>query len=359
MKQMITRMMDSAAVKALCLLVPFLFLVSLASGAQRANTYEEALEKAGDDGVIVYCYGPDWNKRSVKLLQTFWKNPDTESAAGGAVMVAVPFYQYSSTKGADEEASIQSGLPPVPHGTPVCPAVMMIDKTGFLYAYLPGSDYLGNDPTCTLGRKNISEKLAALRKRDALLAQAEPLVGVEKAKLLAEVADLPINRPAGIVEQIELADPTDKTGAVRRNKFSALLFMYKQLETTDGFLAPDFVPDYGQIRKECEAVLADTAYHTRDRQAVYNLFIGQTRREYLSGGRATTQQLKGYIKKGMKVDATTDYGQLSPTLEKLWGSLSRTAEQRKAGRAKKDDMAKEKRAKKRQERNAERNIDID
>lgn len=335
-------------------------LAAMSWGAQRAETFEEALSKAGKDGVMAFCYAPDWNMRSVKLLQTFWKSPAAEEAAGDAVMVAVPFYQDPSSKGADAAPAIQSGLPSVPKGTYICPAVMMIDKEGNLYAYLPGSDYLGNDDACSLGCKNMKEKLGHLRKRIELLAQAEPLIGLEKAKLLAQVADLPIAQPEGIVEQIELADPTDKTGAVRRNKFSPQQCMYKLLDTTDGFLKPDYEADYGKIREECEAVLADPAYRTRDRQSVYALYVGESRRQFMSSGRPTQNQLKGIIKKGMKVDETTDFGRLSPTLEKLWGSMkfTRTSEQRKADREKKSEEAKHKKEKKRAERNAEKNIDV-
>lgn len=329
---------------------------SCAFGAQRAKTYDEALAKAGPDGVAVFCYAPDWNKRSVKLLQTFWNSPAAEAALGDAVMVAVPFYQESSAKGADSASSIRGGMPSVPKGTFICPAVLMVDKDNRSYAYLPGTDFLGEDDACTLGCKNMKEKLECLRKRDALLEQAKPLVGVEKAKILAQVADLPITPPAGIVEEIELADPTDKTGAVRRNKFSPLMFMYKQLDTEDGFLAPDFEADYPQMKKDCEAILADTAYRARDRQAVYNLYIGESRRQLMSNGRPTAPQLKGFIKKGMKADETTDYGRLSPTLEKLWGAIKYkpSAEMRD----KKREEAKAKKEKKRQERNAERNIEI-
>lgn len=335
-------------------------LLSAAMGAQRAETFEEALSKAGDDGVVAFCYAPDWNKYSVKLLKTFWNTPAAEAAAGNAVMVAVPFFQDSSSKGADAAPAIQNGLPSVPHGTYVCPAVMMIDKSGNMYAYLPGADFLGNDETCTLGCKNIKEKLGHLRKRIELLAKAESLVGTEKAKLLAEVADLPITQPADIVQQIELADPTDKTGAVRRNKFSALQCMYKLLDTTDGFLKPDYEPDYDKIRQECEAVMNDKSYRAKDRQAVYALYVGESRRQLMSTGRPTPNQLKGIIKKGMQADESTNFGRLSPTLEKLWGGLkfSRTSEQRKADREKKSEDAKNKKEKKRMERNAEKNIDI-
>lgn len=338
--------------KVLALLA--LLLVPLASGAQRAETFAEALEKAGSDGVIAYCYGPDWNARSVQLLKTFWQTPAAEEAAGNAVMVAVPFYERNDAKGAENAAQIRGNMPGPPFS--VCPTVMFFDKNGKKYADFQGSDYLGTDDECTEGLKNIRMYLDALRKQQELLAKAEPLVGMEKAKVLVEIGKLPIPTPGDYLQQLELADPTDKLGGIRRAKFNALQFMYKQLDTPDGFIKPDFEADYDQMKKDCMAIFEDEAYTTRDRQAVLNLFIGQSRREAIQ-----PNQLKGYIKKVHKADPQTDYGQLSPTLVNLWGNLKHklTPEERKAAREAKRAKAKEKKARKRDERRAKDTIEIE
>lgn len=329
-------------------------MLSQVFAAQRARTFSDALEKAGPDGVVAYCYGPDWNKRSVQLLNTFWNTPAAEGAAGNAVMVAVPFYERDTAKGAEDASEIRGSMPAPPFD--VCPTVMFFDKSGRKYASFQGSDYLGSDDECTEGVKNIAKYVQALRKQQELMAKAEGLVGQEKAKILAEVADLPIEKPANLMQELELADPTDKLGAIRRNKFSALQFMYKQLDTPDGFLKPDFEADYQQMRKDCEEVFKDEAIRNRDRQAVYNLLIGQSRREAIQAN-----QLKGFIKKVNKLDATTDYGQLSPTLVNLWGNLKHklSPEERKAAREAKRAKAKEKKAKKRDERRAKNTIEIE
>lgn len=328
-------------------------LGSVAIAAQRAATFDEALEKAGTDGVIAYCYGPDWNKRSVQLLDTFWKSAAAEEAAGNAVMVAVPFYEKESAKGAEDAASIRGSMSAPPFH--VCPTVMFFDKNGRKYADFQGADYLGADDACQEGVRNIAKYVQALRKQQELMAAAAPLIGVEKAKLLAEVADLPIAKPEDLMEQLELADPTDKLGAIRRNKFNALQFMYKQLDTPDGFLKPDFEADYPQMRKDCEEVFKDKAIRNRDRQAVYNLYIGESRRQAIPGN-----QLKGFIKKVNKLDPTTDYGKLSPTLVDLWGNIKHklTPEERKAAREAKRAKDKEKKQRKRDEKRAEETIEI-
>lgn len=323
---------------------------TICEAAQRADSYREALSKAGSDGVIVYCYGPDWNHRSVMLLNSFWKSPQTEEAAGNAVLVAVPFYEDPYCTEAKKDAYKGQGLPYPPFS--VCPTVMFFDKNGRMYATMQGSDYLGTDPACTEGVKNIQKNVQALRTQQDLLGKAQTAQGEEKAKLLAQVADLPINAPGNLVDMIREADPKDKLGYVRRLTFNAREFMYEQLETKDGFLSPDFEPNFTKITKDCEAVFRDEALRPRDRQAVYNLYIGQSRREHVQ-----SNKLKGLIRKVNKLDPNTDYGKLSPTLMNLWGNIKHksTPEERRAARAKKKAKEKEKRDKKRNERHIEVN----
>ncbi len=354
---MTTRKPSKKLLTTLMAAVALLFPAALA--AERVNTYAEALEKAGDDGIIAYCYGPDWNKRSVRMLKSFWEKPVTEEAAGNAVMVAVPFYQDNQAEGAAEAANIRGGLNWPPSG--VCPAVLLMDKHGTVYANLFGMDHFG-DEEGALGAENIAKKLAEFRQQKALLAQAEGLHGAEKAKVLAEVADLSIKHPKELISEIELADPEDKTGMVRRTKHDAFYgFMYEQMETTDGFLKKDFVPDLSRITPACLKVAEDEAYRNYDRQAAYALLIGRARDAGIPAN-----QLRGYITKCGKIDPSTVFGKLCPSLIEKWvgapGSQKKkkkTAADRKAEREARVKAAKERRERKKQERKAAREAEED
>ncbi len=319
--------------KSLLALLLLAALCQPASAALRAKTFDEARQKAGSDGIVVFCYGPDWNKRSVRMLQGFWQSPETEKAAGDAVMLAVPFYQDGKAKGAEEARSIRGGLPAPPFQ--VCPAVMMLDREGRVYATLTGTDYLG-DEKGELGAKNIKAKLEALHRRQQLMKKAEGLKGIEKAKVLREVSDLPIARPEGLMQMIEEADPQDKAGGLRRNRHSQIQFTYKQIEADElGFTDPEAVIDLGKVKQACLEVIEDEAYRPEDRQAAYNVYIGQSRRDGIGGG-----ILRNLIRRGMKIDEETWYGRLSPTLGKLWGSGAghrKSAAQRSEERRKKRD----------------------
>ncbi len=351
------------------MLAALALLPPVADAAQRANSYSDACEKAGDDGIIVYCYGPDWNKRSVRMLKSFWETAATEEAAGDAVLVAAPFYQDRGSPEAQEMHHIIQGLKEPPFC--VCPTIQMIDKEGNIYCVMAGMDYFG-DEKGEAARENIRTKLAELRKQKELLTQAQSASGVEKAKLLGAVADLSIKAPKDLVTQIRLADPEDKSGQVRRNTHSARGFMYKQLETTDGFLKKDFVPNVKAITDECLKIAEDEAYRPLDRQEAYNLIIGLSR-----AAGAPANQIRGWFKKSKKIDETSIYGQIYDDLAERWlgspgggGSSSsrssgtgafKTAQQRAAERAAKREAKlqaqKAKREAKKQKRRGGRDKD--
>ncbi len=346
------------------LLVSVLAAVALLSpaafAAQRAATYSEALDKAGDDGVLAYCYGPDWNKRSVRMLKSFWETPATEAAAGDAVLVAVPYYQDPEAEGADKAAEIRGGLREPHFG--VCPTVFMMDKHGTIYATLTGMDDLG-DEKGELGAENIKKKMAEFRRQQELLKQAESASGLEKARLLGAVADLSIARPKNLIDEIQLADPEDKTGQVRRNKHNAFYgFMYEQMQTKDGFLKKDFTPDVNVIGPACQTIIKDEAYRAEDRQAAYALLIGLSR---VAG--VPTNQLRGYITKCTKIDETTMYGKLGPALLEKWagkGASSgpkkkKTAADRKAEREARRLAAKAERERRKAERKAKKEAEAE
>lgn len=317
---------------------------------RRAETFGDALAAAGEDGVAIFCYGPDWNKVSTRMLKSFWMTRELEEATGSAILVAVPFYESPNSRQLEESSLASAGMPKLPFG--VCPTVMLVDKDGTMYANLPGADYLGTEEDHSKGLKNLREKIAALRKRQELLKKAESLVGVQKAEVLNEIAELPINTPRGLVDQIKEADPTDQSGMVRRNTFSALAFLYEQMHTKDGFLSPDFEPDYGKMTADCMKVIKDKAIRPRDRQAAYLLLIGQARREEINGAK-----FKNLVNACAKLDPETNYGRLAPVLNNSWANrrITRSREETSAMHKREREKKKERQHKANVDKKADKN----
>lgn len=321
---------------------------------RRALTYSDALAAAGEDGVAVFCYGPDWNMVSTRMLKSFWQTPAVEEATGGAILVAVPFYEDPTPEQKDEAHAAAAGMPAPPFG--VCPTVMLFDKDGTRYANMPGADFLGTEEDPSVGLKNLREKIAALRKRNELRKKVENLTGIEKAKVLNEIAELPITAPrdqmAQLINDIKEADPTDQSGMVRRNTFSALAFLYEQMNTKDGFLLADFVPDYRKMTVDCMKVIKDTALREKDRQAAYLLLIGQARREEING-----PKFKNLVNACAKLDPNSSYGKLAPILNNTWATrrIVRSRDEVSAQIKREREKKKERQHKANVEKKADRN----
>ena len=319
---------------------------------RRPETFQEALNAAGDDGVIVFCYGPDWNQRSVRMLQSFWNKSELEKATGQAMLVAVPVYESPTEKQADEARRISDGMPAIPFN--VCPTIMMVDKNGAMYANLPGMDFLGNENGAA-ALKNIANKLALHRKMLELLNKANSLQGEEKARVLGEIGELPIEKPDNLLDSLKNADPQDKTGLVRRNEYSALQFLYKQMDTKDGFLKSDFHTTLNDLMVEGMKVVNDTALRPEDRQAAYCLLIGQARRE--EGG---SKRMKDMIKASREIDPNSFYGRTMQRLAQLWSGerANESPDERRARRTKGKDEEKARRQRDREVKKTERNTSV-
>lgn len=321
-------------------------LVALPAEAadRRAKDVKEALAAGSPDGVAVFVYGPEWNARSVRMLNSFWQRPEVEEATLGATLTTHAIHKTSSGNWWGDMARYLSK-----NYAPICPAVVLLDNKGNEYAMLTGFDDLGDEKgTAALGK--LREKITALRKRNELKAKAEELYGEERARVLHEIAELPILPPATIEEELLKADPSDKHGYVRRLTYNPLQFLYEQLETQDGFLSPRFVPDVPKIRNACLKIVNDEALRPQDRQMAYALLIGMMRREKKTG-----KMLKDMINASMKIDPNTDYGRLSPELVNKWGSLkfNRTSEDRRRNREEKKERTKEQQEQKRRAKRIE------
>lgn len=334
---------------AAALLLP----LSPAAAAMRAKNFDEATKAAQADGVMVYVYGPDWNTRSNKMLKSFWETPGVEEAAGDAVLVAVPIYQ--DTKKTDPALADAQGSLRIP-GFTFCPRVLMLDADGHIYADLIGTDDLGSLKG-EQGVENIRKNLALLRKRNELMEQAKGASGIRKAEILRDVSDLPIKHPESLLDAIKEADPDDKTGAIRRNTFKPREeFLYKMMETKDGFLTPGFEPDLGLVKREATKIFQDKAYRNAERQAAYNLLIGLSRQEPVG-----PTQLKMLIRTNMRLDPETRSGKAAAYLLSAWGDAKPdkdAAKKRRASRDQRKKYEKEKREEKKREDKANRNIKV-
>lgn len=275
----------------------------LAFSAQRVDNYNDALSQAGDEGVIVYLYGPDWNRKSTNMLKTFWKGKDVEQAAGESTMVAIPLYQRPNDAQKAEQERIQGDfrIPP-PKQYRSIPAIFMLDNTGRVYAWICGTDGFGEGETGALAVKQIKKYKELFAKQRELMEKSDKADGLEKARLIGQASTLGIEPTSQALDQIKTFDPNDETGFVRRLTFDPHKFQedHKDDETF-------------AIEAEVMKIVEDKAYSELQRQEAYCVLIGQLRRE-----KATPDVLKRHILAMQKIDEKSMYGQIVPHLLEMW-----------------------------------------
>lgn len=299
----------------LALLCP-LCVTTLLPAAQKASTFEDALKKAKADGIVAFCYGPDWNMRSVGMVGTFWKDKRTEKACGDAVMIAIPFYQRPTPSNLKEQNKVQGSFKRVRvnHDFRSFPAVCMMDRTGRVYAQLCGTDDLGTDEDdFAKGIENIAAKLDAFRRQTDLLAQAEKAQGVEKAKLLGQAATLGVYPPEGVAQTIKNLDPQDQSGYYRRLTYNAFHFNERanSFSGSDQDASKAMTPE--QTEKELQTLLNNPVLSNEQKQESYAVYIGRLRKT-----KADKAVLMKQIKAMHDIDPDTMYGRIMPHLLELW-----------------------------------------
>lgn len=293
-----------------------LSVAPLLQAAQKASTFEDALKKAKADGIVAFCYGPDWNMRSTNMVNTFWKSKLTEKACGDAVMIAIPFYQRPTPANIKEQNKIQGSFKRrrVNHDFRSFPAVCMMDRTGRVYAQLCGTDDLGtDDDDFAKGIDNITAKLEAFRRQSELLAQAEKAQGIEKAKLLGQASTLGIYAPEGAAEAIKSLDPQDQTGYYQRLTYDPFHFNERVNAFSGSKMDPSKALTPEQTEKELQTLLKNPVLSNIQKQESYAVYIGRLRKT-----QADKAMLIKQIKAMHDIDPDTMYGRIMPHLLELW-----------------------------------------
>lgn len=327
--------------KKLLISLGFALVACVAKGAVTVAGYDEALKKAKSDGVIVYCYGPDWNRRSVIMLDEFWKNPQIEKACGDAVMVAVPYYQRPTDEQQLEANKISGAFQrrKVNNQFRSFPAVCMVGKDGRIYAQLCGTDALGSEKdNYRRGYENISHHLELYRKQTELLAQAEKAEGLEKARFIGEASTLGIYPPDGASSQIKALDPQDTLGYVKTLSYDPYSFNMEANAFSGCDRNAENALSAEKTASRLQEILQNKTLTPIQKQESYAVYIGRLRKDGNGADRAT---LTKYIKMMGAIDPTSMYGKIVPHLLELWCNVPDRSRKYKVDRA---DKAKERAA---------------
>lgn len=272
--------------------------------------YAEASSKVGEDGYILFVYGPDWDRTSPDFIKPLFNDPAIQAAAGDAVLIMAPYYQRPTKKQEAEQAAAWGALNrPHAHSPQTYPALHFHDKDGRAYAYLRGPQL-----RCASNgdiAKGIAERIANHKKQAELLAKADAAQGVEQAKLLGEAAVVPLmERPDKIADRIKAVDPNDESGYVRRLTFypEGIAEKNKDLSLEEGLAM-------------VEKALADPAYTDLQKQQYCAMALGYLHR---NGGESNSAEIIKWAQR-MKAYAPDSYlGHSADVVTAKWAGAKPT-----------------------------------
>lgn len=164
-------------------LLACLSLGTLWAGPEK-KSYEQALKAEPNDGIVVFLYGPDWEKKGPELLTTLWKNSKIRSACGGANMVAIPIYQRPNEKETKEAQERGKGFKRMNHVRSI-PALVLQTSSGEDYYAIYGDEL---NRSAEKVADLMKSKFELYKQRRTIMKKAEKAKGRAKARAYGEAA---------------------------------------------------------------------------------------------------------------------------------------------------------------------------
>lgn len=285
---------------------------------QHAENYEAAKSIVQDDGFILFAYAEDWDTYSKGVCDTLMASEAVIKAAENAVFMRLPIPNAMSDerREADKARYGELQFPPDRMNIPRSyPALLLFTKSGRLYATVEGPFMRKAAP------KKVSELiqtyLKALHEQNDLLARAEKAKGVEKARLLAQAAEVAhISPPEPLTkyaDTIAKFDPKDQTGYVRRFRRGPLSFMGEARELE---LSKEPNKGWEAAVELMETYLKDEAYTPQQKQEMHAVIVGLLRRHAGNRGKA---KLREHLRTMESLDPESYMGRVAKIMIRDWG----------------------------------------
>lgn len=218
-----------------------------ASAATVVENYDAVSAAPSADGCIVFVYGKDWDVHSEALCRALIAHPAVQEAAGKAALMLAPMLE-NPTEEQEAQVKAQLGALSLPDdgSNASYPALLFFDTANRRYSLLCGAELM-DDTAPEAVAKLVTARLAALHRRDALVAQAAELAGEAKALKLLESARVEGVTPLpDLRDRLKAADPEDTSRALWAFNFDNGSLTDEEKKTlsledvcarTDGYLA--------------------------------------------------------------------------------------------------------------------------
>lgn len=282
------------------------FLVSaccIASLAQAivVRTFPDAISKAGDKPVVLFLYGANYDKFSMKVYDEFIGRNKIMPAVRRCVFVAIPVYQYP-TPAEKKEMEKVMGNRKLPGGIWSYPCLAVLDGKGKLRAIVQGADKMRS---AEVASAELTKLLDAFIEQRKILDKAERASGKRKSELLLQASNINISMPdnvGGNNDRGRRDKDKDDIGFKDRMSFDPIAVVEKLQVMT--FEEADLY-----IRE----MIASGCYSRRQRQEMMAAYGGHLRRNG-----ASPERLRAIYTEMRNLDPDSMYGGYAEGAIALW-----------------------------------------
>lgn len=257
---------------SVCCLIA-IFAGSLWAGPER-KTYEQAIKGNPNDGIVVFLYGPDWEKDGPQLLKKMWTNPKVKNACGGANLIAIPIYQRpdeKEKKAADERSK---GFRRTKNVRSI-PALVLQDYAGRDYYVISGDEILQAPEKVA---ELMKAKFELYKQQRKFLNQMEKAKGRAKARACSQAATIPgILPPNDYVKIIRENDPKLEEPLSARAVFN-IYELIVDATTPDKENPGKKILSVEETLEKLKTLTSGETYTPEQKQEIYAAAVGHLRR---------------------------------------------------------------------------------
>ena len=283
-----------------------MMLVSAVLSPLRAavvHSYSEALSKAGDKPIVIFLYGANYDKLSMKTYDEFIKKNKILPAVRKSVFLVVPIYQNPTPDEKKKYAKIM-GDKKLPGGIWSYPCLAVVDSHGKLRGIVQSAQEMKSVESATAALKPM---LDAFEQQEKLLSKAERASGARKADLILQASNINLTLPDGVGKEKNnnrrgRGEMDDDIGLKNRMSFDPIAVVEKlqimSFEEADAYI---------------RGMIAEGCYSRRQRQEMMAAYAGHLRRNG-----ASAERLRALYTEMRNLDPNSMYGAYAEGAIALW-----------------------------------------
>ena len=283
-----------------------MMLVSAVLSPLRAavvHSYSEALSKAGDKPIVIFLYGANYDKLSMKTYDEFIKKNKILPAVRKSVFLVVPVYQNPTPDEKKKYAKIM-GDKKLPGGIWSYPCLAVVDSHGKLRGIVQSAQEMKSVESATAALKPM---LDAFEQQEKLLSKAERASGARKADLILQASNINLTLPDGVGTEKNnnrrgRGEMDDDIGLKNRMSFDPIAVVEKlqimSFEEADAYI---------------RGMIAEGCYSRRQRQEMMAAYAGHLRRNG-----ASAERLRALYTEMRNLDPNSMYGAYAEGAIALW-----------------------------------------